>query len=190
MQFPGYPDPVFIEQTKEAFPDKGIANVEEARVLFSCDGYAWLDVRSALEVEEVGKVNGSINVPFEHVMRVWDSAESKKVVKKEPNTEFAAMVAKKFPNKATAKIMVGDSDGATYAIDALEALEDAGYENLVGIKGGYNSWFRTWDHKLNRRRADAYTEEYSSDGDSCGIHGTGAGFERMDKIESWVPPKY
>lgn len=27
-----YPDPEFIEATKEAFPDKGIANVEEARV--------------------------------------------------------------------------------------------------------------------------------------------------------------
>ena len=32
MQFPGYPDPDFIQMTKEAFPDKGIANVEEARV--------------------------------------------------------------------------------------------------------------------------------------------------------------
>jgi hypothetical protein len=32
MQFPGYPDPDFIQMTKEAFPEKGIANVEEARV--------------------------------------------------------------------------------------------------------------------------------------------------------------
>ena len=27
-----WPDPELIEETKEAFPDKGIANVEEARV--------------------------------------------------------------------------------------------------------------------------------------------------------------
>lgn len=49
---------------------------------------------------------------------------------------------------------------------------------------------RTWDNKLNRRRHDGYTEEYGHDGDSCGIHGTGAGFERVDKIEAWTPPKY
>jgi len=175
--------------TKEAFPDKGIANVEEARVLFSCDGYAWLDVRSELEVSEVGSVKGSINVPFEHVNRVYDAAEGKKVVKRSPNTDFARMVEKKLPNKQ-AKIMIGDSDGTTYAIDALDALDEAGYENIVGIKGGYNAWFRTWDHKLNRRRGDGYQETYTHDGDSCGIHASGAGFEKMDAIEAWAPPKY
>jgi rhodanese-related sulfurtransferase len=51
-------------------------------------------------------------------------------------------VQKKFPNKDAAKLMIGDSDGRSYAIDVLEALEEAGYSNLVGIKGGYNAWFR------------------------------------------------
>lgn len=32
-------------------------------------------------------------------------------------------------------LMVGCSDGCTYSIDALEALEDAGYTCLVGLKG-------------------------------------------------------
>ena len=37
----------------------------------------------------------------------------------------------------------------------------------------------------------SYTEDYSGDGsDSCGIHASGAGFQRSDKIEKWVPPSY
>lgn len=38
-----------------------------------------------------------------------------------------------------------------------------------------------------------YAEDYSGPtmgGDSCGIHASGAGFEKVDKIEAWVPPKY
>jgi hypothetical protein len=30
---------------------------------------------------------------------------------------------------------VADSDGRTYAIEALEALDEAGYVNMVGLKG-------------------------------------------------------
>jgi hypothetical protein len=43
-------------------------------------------------------------------------------------------VEKKFPNKE-AKLIVADSDGRTYAIEALEALDEAGYVNMVGLKG-------------------------------------------------------
>jgi hypothetical protein len=49
-----YPDPDFMRATKEAFPDKGIATAEEARCLIDF-GYIYLDVRPALEIEEVGK---------------------------------------------------------------------------------------------------------------------------------------
>ena len=31
--------------------------------------------------------------------------------------------------------MVGCSNGTTYSIDALELLDEAGYSNLVGLKG-------------------------------------------------------
>lgn len=41
-----------------------------------------------------------------------------------------------------------------------------------------------------RRRHDGYTENDSHEAAGCGIHGTGAGFERVDKIETWVPPSY
>eukprot|EP00798_Chlamydomonas_sp_ICE-L_P001120 gene1120-3954_t len=40
------------------------------------------------------------------------------------------------------KIMIGCSDGQAYSIDALEALDEAGYVNLVGVAGGYYEWFR------------------------------------------------
>ena len=41
---------------------------------------------------------------------------------------------KRFPDKET-PLLVACSDGTTYALDALEALDEAGYTNLVGLKG-------------------------------------------------------
>jgi len=58
------------------------------------------------------------------------------------------------------------------------------------LQGGYYAWFRVFDNKLGRRRNGEYQENYIHDGDSCGIHGSGAGFDRVDKIEQWVPPQY
>jgi hypothetical protein len=49
---------------------------------------------------------------------------------------------------------------------------------------------RTWDNKLQRRRFGEYEENYSHDGDSGGIHASGAGFEKMDPIENWRPTVY
>lgn len=49
---------------------------------------------------------------------------------------------------------------------------------------------RKFDNKLGRRRFGEYQENYIHDGDSTGIHGSGAGFERVDAIEPWVPPDY
>jgi hypothetical protein len=91
-------------------------------------------------------------------------------------------VEKKLPKKDT-KILVGCSDGRARAIQALIALDEAGYTNLVGLKGGYMAWSKVFDNKLNRRREDGYTETYTHDGDSCGIHSSGAGFDRVDAIE-------
>lgn len=49
---------------------------------------------------------------------------------------------------------------------------------------------RTFDNKLARRRFGEYAENYSHDGDSGGIHASGAGFEKMDPAEAWRPPVY
>lgn len=87
--------------------------------------------------------------------------------------------------------MVGCSDGQAYSIDALMALEEAGYTNLVGIAGGYYEWFRYFDNKMVRRNLGEYQEKYDGEGESsCGIHASGAGFERVDAIERWAPPTY
>lgn len=47
----------------------------------------------------------------------------------------------KFPNKDK-KLLVGCSDGRSYCIDALEALDEAGYSNLAALRGGYYAWFK------------------------------------------------
>jgi hypothetical protein len=100
------------------------------------------------------------------------------------------MVEKKFPNKAAAKLIVGCSNGKAYSLDALEALDEAGYENLAWLKGGYNAWYNTFDNKGKRRVYGEYAEQYGHDGDSCGIHASGAGFARVDAIERIRLPVY
>jgi rhodanese-related sulfurtransferase len=54
----------------------------------------------------------------------------------------AFQVEKRFPNKSAAKLLVACADGRQYSIDALEALDEAGYTNIVGLRGGYYAWFK------------------------------------------------
>lgn len=35
-----------------------------------------------------------------------------------------------------------------------------------------------------------HRKQYTHDGDTCGIHASGAGFARVDAIEHWVPPTF
>lgn len=186
-----FPDPEFIAQVKAAFPDQGIADPDEARVLLSL-GYTWVDVRPALEYDDAGKVKGSVNVPFMISTKKFEGEglEKKKVFVKTPNTDFINLIKRKFP-KTDHPIMIGCSDGKTYSIDALMALDDAGYTNLVGVQGGYYNWYRVFDYNQRRRNLGEYQEKYDGEGgESCGIHASGAGFDRVDKVDSWGPPKY
>lgn len=184
-----YPDPDYIAEVLESFPDNAIANAEEARILFTEGGYTYLDVRPEIELDATGKVKGSINVPLINAKWRYDPEQKKKVVDKEDNAQFVAMVKKKIPNLET-PIIVGCSDGKSYSLDALGELDEAGYENLVGLKGGFYAWYRVWDNNLRRRRNGEYAETYTHDGDTCGIHASGAGFERVDSVEKWAPPKF
>ena len=159
------------------------------QVLFSVCGYKYLDVRPALELEETGKVKGCINVPLYNAKWKFDPEENKRVVEKSENEDFLKTVEKLIPDKDT-PIMVACSDGTSYSMDALMALDEAGYTTMVGLKGGFYAWFRTFDNKLNRRKTGEYAEQYTHDGDSCGIHSSGAGFARVDAIEAWQPPKF
>lgn len=51
-------------------------------------------------------------------------------------------IEKRFPDKDNAKILIGCSNGRKYSMDALMALDEAGYVNIVGLKGGYYAWNR------------------------------------------------
>lgn len=62
------------------------------QALTSTLGWTYLDVRSSLECEDVGKVKGSVNVPMVNATKKWDSEQQKKVVKKEDNPNFVQQV--------------------------------------------------------------------------------------------------
>lgn len=53
------------------------------------------------------------------------------------------------------------------------------------LKGGYNAWYNTFDNKMKRRVFGEYAETWRPgyDGDSCGIHASGAGFDKV----RWAP---
>lgn len=111
------------------------------------------------------------------------------VFEKSENPDFMKIIEKRYPDKET-KFLVGCSDGRKYSLDALGALDEAGYGNLAGLKGGYYAWFRVFDNKLNRRNLGEYQEEMIHDGDSGGIHASGAGFQRVDAADRYVPPSF
>lgn len=185
-----YPDPDYIKEVLAAFPEEQyIANAEEARILFTEGGYKYLDVRPELELDAVGKVKGCINVPLFNSVSKYDPEQKKKVVTKSENPNFVNMVKKKIPDLDT-PIIVACSDGKSYSLDALGELDEAGYTNLVALKGGFYAWYRVWDANLRRRRNGEYAETYTHDGDTCGIHASGAGFARVDAIEKFVPPTF
>ncbi|KIY96928.1 hypothetical protein MNEG_11036 [Monoraphidium neglectum] len=56
--------------------------------------------------------------------------------------------------------------------------------------GGYNAWYNVFDNKLKRRVYGEYAETYIHGGDSCGIHASGAGFDKVDAIERITLPVY
>jgi rhodanese-related sulfurtransferase len=178
-----YPSESWIETCRKEFPDKGVATLEEARTLFAPEiGYVVLDVRSEYEVNS-GKVPGATNIPLINVKTQWSSETNARSFDQTPNSAFMTQVAKKFPNKET-KILIMCSDGMDRAIQALMALDGAGYADIVGVRQGYNGWINKFTNKLQRRRSDGYKEDYAgAGGNACGIHGTGIGFARMDAID-------
>jgi len=136
---------------------KTLSFLHSLQVLFTEGGYTYLDVRPEYELDEAGKVRNCVNVPVYTAENKYDAAAGKKLLKKFPNDKFIAQVEKKIPNKET-KLIVACSDGKSYCMEALEALDEAGYSNMVALKGGYYAWFRCWDNNLRRRRGDGYTE--------------------------------
>mmetsp|Transcript_5033 Transcript_5033/g.17459 ORF Transcript_5033/g.17459 Transcript_5033/m.17459 type:complete len:276 (-) Transcript_5033:71-898(-) len=176
--FREWPEPKFIAQVMEDFPDKGVADAEEAFCLFKEAGYKFLDVRSALEVDREGKIPNSIYVPVDHWDYKWNSEKQMKLVQKFENEEFCDEVEKKIPDKKTPLLVFCSgvpSQGEMRAILALEALDEMEYENIVYMKGGYTAFTLKFDSKLVRRVVGGFAS-VTNHGGTTGIHDSGAGF--------------
>lgn len=123
-----------------------------------------------------------LQVPWVNCKWKYDPAANRKTIVKEDNKEFMQMIEKRFKDKET-KFLVMCGNGKKYSFSALEALDEAGYHNLVLLKGGFTRWVQAWDSKMNRRVYTEYKEvaysgeeQFDANSTSCGIHASGAGF--------------
>lgn len=211
---PQYGDATFDAVVREVFDagDEFVADSEQARVLWD-GGWDFLDVRCDVEREffgecpnppkgTVGGVGEVVVVSGSEKVRVvplvtatayrYDStAKAKVFLGQAMNPSFVGDVERYFPDKKQSKIIVVCSDGRLRAVKALEALEDAGYERLVLLRGGFNLWNRGWTSKLSRRIPHGeFISDYRKPGDvqqfSRGSSASNAG----DAIEfgPWVDP--
>jgi hypothetical protein len=79
-------------------------------------------------------------------------------------------VAKRFPDRDAATILLADADGRSGGQEALSVLEDAGYINLAGLAGGFKRFSRVFDMKLARRPSQgAFVEDPFAAGSSQGL---------------------
>lgn len=113
-------------------------------------------------------------------LRIHQQQQRKKITittKAWPEKEYVEKIAAEFPEK----LMIVCSDGRQRAIHALETLDELGYVNIVGIKGGANLWNREWDAKMRRRNLPGqFKQNFSHGGDSPQLHGTGGQFQKAD----------
>ena len=91
---------------------------------------------SEVEAEETGKIRGSVSIPIVNARKVYSPEAGRKVVEAEPvdPAEWLAQVAKRFPNKQAKLLVLGSGGARSLTLEALQALDDAGYPNLVKLK--------------------------------------------------------
>jgi len=184
-----WPDPEYIAKVLPKFPESPIASVDEARVLQMSGGYTILDVRSKMETDKDGVIPGSKFAPLIDVKRTYDAATGGYTYAQTRNEDFMKQVKKRVGGPETPVLVLCD-DGTDRAIQALELLDAEGYENIVGIKGGFQFWDAVWDPRGRRRRGQTvYTTNHESGGDAMGIHAAGNGFAPMDPTDE-TPPSF
>ena len=174
-----WPDPELVDYCGENFPDEGICSAEQAMCLMEDYGYTFLDVRSDPELNVHAVIRTGVHVPIINAKKLF--RDGKVDYDQTVNREFVNQVKTKGLT-ADSKIIVCCSDGRQRAIMALMALDDAGFTNIVGMKGGVNMWTRIFDSKMVRRLQAEAKEVYSHEGDGCGIHGSGANFAKVDSV--------
>jgi len=121
--------------------------LQKAHAALRQGGYVFLDVRSKPEYEY--RISPSLHVPIVNAVYRFDTALKRKVPQQTINAQFVQGVEATVPDKAT-KLIVTCSDGRVRTLSALRALDEAGYTNLVGMRGGYNGFSRVFDGKFWR----------------------------------------
>ncbi len=116
------------------FAEGGVASPAEAAALLTAGGYTPLDVRTAAEHHASRSLPRAHNAPLILTRDAASGAQQR-------NGAFLAHVAARFPEK-DARLLVHCSDGRARSRGALQALEDAGYSRLAGLRGGYNAFAR------------------------------------------------
>ncbi|GAB4570320.1 MAG: hypothetical protein Tsb0020_25000 [Haliangiales bacterium] len=101
--------------TERITPDEAAARIEQ--------GWTYVDVRSIPEFEQ-GHPAGAYNVPFMH----------RTARGMQPNGDFLAVMAATFPKDT--QLVIGCQSG-NRSLRAAEALAQAGYHELVEMRGGY-----------------------------------------------------
>ena len=103
------------------------------QVLFSEDGYTYLDVRPRLEYEEAGRVKNSVNIPLQNAKRVWDPEQKKKVIEREDNDKFMEQVSPEAKSsRGRRKWLVGSHYGK---VDRMLYLPSKGRSAIHHSKG-------------------------------------------------------
>jgi Fe-S cluster biosynthesis and repair protein YggX/rhodanese-related sulfurtransferase len=101
-------------------------SAEEAKKLVEEEGYRLLDVRSMPEFSS-GHPSGAINVPLLHRTPQGNI----------PNPDFTRIVQFVFPER-DAKIITTCNMGAR-SLRAANELKNLGYQNVIDMRGGFNS---------------------------------------------------
>jgi rhodanese-related sulfurtransferase len=102
---------------------KRISPQETKTLLDSGQGYIYLDVRTVQEFE-MGHVPSARNIPFLEAGLMGMS----------PNPQFVGIAAKNFPKDT--KLICGCQKGHR-SLHAAEALQAAGFTNVVDMVGGF-----------------------------------------------------
>lgn len=152
-----HPDPNFIKETLAAFPDEGVANVEQAlvrrvhfphairitgtltvlikwpQVLYLEGGYKFFDVRSDRE-RDFGAIRGSIHVPYTKDKKSW--VDGKMSIEKTKIDGWIKSVNAKIPKKDT-KLIVHDMMGKQARCAMIALLIAVYMSELNSMHGSY-----------------------------------------------------
>ena len=172
------------------YPDKGIANWEEGRCLFSEHGYSILDIRSKAEIDQIG--NFPRELPSDHLgpgrfyevplinadYRYNSEAGKKMMTNMEANPDFMSEV----PHLPTCR----RADHRLLQRRRNRAIRRSGRSTPRGTStssasGGYNME----PHRDAKIGAGTFPG-VSGGGDSadgCGVRATGASFENQDAFQ-------